>query len=491
VLGINRRNAVFVLPENPRAFYPGVDDKLRTKQLCEARGIQVPETYGLIERHGDVRRFADVLGPREEFVIKPANGAEGRGILVIAHRNGTECVTSGGDRLSLGDLGYHLSTILSGLYSLAGRPDRAIIEQRIRPHPMFQQVAVGGTPDVRIILYRGVPVVRVTGPPERGRKEVRSVKSLARWLRRNRDRYDLVCVSKLKHDAWAALGAVRRGVPVVLRAERAGRFGDCLWQLDARCGRRIKKQCMKADALIGPSRQIERELIAAGYARDRVHYVPNGVPIPPAPDAARKNAGRAALAEVNPSLTMPDDAPLAVYAGRLHEAKGLGDLLAAWKGVVAARPDARLWLAGEGPYREALESRMVELELLGRVFLVGMFDSVDELLAAADLFVLPSREEGPSLALLEAMAAGLPIVATDIPGNRELVTDGRHGLLVPGRHVDALRAAISHVLGEPELAARLGAAARDHAASRFSLARMADAHLELFESLAAAHPRQV
>jgi len=341
------------------------------------------------------------------------------------------------------------------------------------------------------IVYRGVPVVRLANPPAHGRNGIRSMRPLGRWLRKNQGRYDIVYVSALKHDACAALGAVRRGVPVVLRAERAGRFGDCLWQLDARCGRRIKRQCMKADALIGPSRQIERELIAAGYARGRVHYLPNGVPIPPAPGAARKTAGRAALAEVNPSLRMPDDAPLAVYTGRLDKAKGLGDLVAAWKGLLAARPDARLWLAGEGPYRQDLESQIVESGLLGRVFLVGVFDSVDELLAAADLFVLPSREEGPSLALLEAMASGLPIVATDIPGNRELVTDGRHALLVPGQDIVSLRAAIRHLLDEPELAARLGTAAREHAASQFSLAHMADAHLELFESLTVANPSQV
>ena len=333
------------------------------------------------------------------------------------------------------------------------------------------------------IVYRGVPVVRVAEPPRGARETTRYVKSLTRWLRQHHDRYDLVCVSRLKHEAYAAVRAVRKGVPVVLRAEAAGRFGDCLWQLDARDGRRIKQECMKADAVVAPTRAVERELIAAGYPRDRIRFVPNGVVIPRAAGAVRKSSVRAALMAANPSLRMPDDAPLAVYTGRLHEAKGLGYLVAAWQRVVAFRPDARLWLIGDGPYRKALEERIVDLDLLGRVFLAGVFDSVNDLLAAADLFVLLSPEEGPSLALVEAMAAGLPLVAADAEGNRELVADGQHGLLVPARDVDAISAAILRLFSERELGARLGAAARDRAASRGSLTQMVDAHLELFESL--------
>jgi len=333
------------------------------------------------------------------------------------------------------------------------------------------------------IIYRGVPVVRLGNPPIRLWGTLRYMQRVARWLRRNEDRYDLVYVSMLKHDAYAALTAVGRRVPVVLRAEGAGPAGDCLWQLEATCGRRIKRRCMQAAALIGPSRAIERELIAAGYPRRRVHFVPNGVPIPPVPGVRAKADARAAVADVNPALDMPIGTPLAVYAGRLDEAKGLADLVAAWEAVVAQRPDARLWLAGEGPYRAALQEEIKSRGLSERVVLAGVFDNVDELLCAADLFVLPSRGEGMSVALLEAMAAGLPVVASDIPGNRGLVTDGQDGLLVPVGDIDALSAAIRRFLDEPDLATRLGTAARELAAGRFSLAKMADEHLELFERL--------
>jgi alpha-L-glutamate ligase-like protein len=167
VLGINRRNGDYVLPHNPRRHYPRVDDKYLTKQICHQRRIPVPETYALVERHGDVPKFLDLIGHREQFVIKPASGSEGRGIMVIARHDGSEFFSSSDDRWLLADLTYHLTAILSGLYSLAGQPDRIIIEQRIQRHPAFEAVAVGGTPDVRIVLYRCVPVMAMVRLPTR------------------------------------------------------------------------------------------------------------------------------------------------------------------------------------------------------------------------------------------------------------------------------------------------------------------------------------
>ena len=167
ILGINRRNADFVMPENPRTLYPRVDDKLVTKQICEQRGIPVPKTYAVIERQGDIRRFAGLVAGRNEFVIKPASGCEGRGIIVINEQCGDIFTTSSGEQLHLDDLRYHLSTILSGLYSLAGQDDRAIVEQRIARHTIFQQVAVGGTPDIRVVLFRCVPVMAMIRLPTR------------------------------------------------------------------------------------------------------------------------------------------------------------------------------------------------------------------------------------------------------------------------------------------------------------------------------------
>ena len=167
VLGMNRRNADYILPCNPRSCYPQVDDKLLTKQICERRGIPVPRTFAVIERQGDVRKFPGLLGDRRQFVVKPTAGSEGRGIVVVTDRRGDELTTAANERLTAADLRYHLSTILAGLYSLGGQPDRAIVEQRILRHPAFERVAVGGTPDVRVIVYRGVPVMAMVRLPTR------------------------------------------------------------------------------------------------------------------------------------------------------------------------------------------------------------------------------------------------------------------------------------------------------------------------------------
>lgn len=165
VLGINHRNLLFIQENNPRALYPRVDDKTITKAICHSHGIPVPETYCVVRRYGDVKRFLELIGDRSEFVIKPACGAGGRGIMVIAERDGASFITPGGRVVSWSDVHYHLSTILSGLYSLGAQMDNAIVEQRIIIHPALVRIAVGGTPDVRVILYKHVPVMAMVRLP--------------------------------------------------------------------------------------------------------------------------------------------------------------------------------------------------------------------------------------------------------------------------------------------------------------------------------------
>lgn len=330
----------------------------------------------------------------------------------------------------------------------------------------------------RIDLYQ-VPVMRLPQPRQRMWGTARYMLALRQWLRRQRGQYDLVYVSMLKHDACAALLSAS-SAPVVLRAEGSGQTGDVAWQKQARFGGLIGRLCRGAEALVAPSREIEEELVGAGYARQRVRRIPNGVRIPPPLDEAGRQAARDALSLAHTSLYVPPGAPLALYAGRLHAAKGLEDLLTAWLKVLVSWPQARLWLAGDGPQQAALARQINRLGLSGRVVLAGVFEQPDELLAAADLFVLPSYQEGMSLALLEAMAAGLPIVASSIPGNKELVEHERQALLVPPGRPEPLAEAICRVLDGPAEAESMGAAARQRAAARFSLDQTLDRHVELF-----------
>jgi glycosyltransferase involved in cell wall biosynthesis len=191
------------------------------------------------------------------------------------------------------------------------------------------------------------------------------------------------------------------------------------------------------------------------------------------------------LAEIHADLRLDPPAPLVIYTGRLHEAKGLLDAISAWPAVVASHPTARLWLVGDGPLRRELLEAVAVRGLGESIRLPGAFDNVEEMLDAADVFVLPSYVEGMSLALLEAMAAGLPVVASDIDANRTLVEHERHGLLVPPREPSRLAAAVRRLLERQELAQQLGESARRRVEAEFSLESAAARHLELFARLIA------
>ena len=232
-----------------------------------------------------------------------------------------------------------------------------------------------------------------------------------------------------------------------------------------------------------PSPAIAAELVAAGFSAERVATILNGVSPAVEANADRQARARRTLAAANPQLALNAGATLAVYTGRLHAAKGLRELVTAWIDVSQRLPMARLWLVGDGPEHDALATQIEAAGLAGRVVLAGSFDNVNDVLAAADLFVLPSHEEGLSLALLEAMAAGLPIVASDIPGNRLAIRSGSEGVMVPTGDQTALADAIESMLAEPARAAALGTAARQRAQADFSLDRMVDDYMAVFNRL--------
>jgi len=159
ILGMNRRNAEYIMRFNPRSSFPMVDDKFMTKRLAEAYQIPTPPLYHVIEYHGDIAGLEKVLEGCQDFVIKPARGAGGSGILLIKDRQASGFVKPSGELISWTDLTYHIFDILSGIYSLEGLEDRALIEAFIHPDPVFAAVTYYGVPDIRIVIYRGVPVM--------------------------------------------------------------------------------------------------------------------------------------------------------------------------------------------------------------------------------------------------------------------------------------------------------------------------------------------
>ena len=167
VLGMNRRNAEYIMRYNPRQAFPLVDDKVLTKRLAESHGLPTPPLYLVIEHHGDISGLSAALSDRREFVVKPARGAAGSGIVLIVDRHAEGFVKSSGEVITLEDLAYHISGILSGIYSLEGLEDRAIIEGLIHPDPVFAAVTYRGIPDIRIVVYQTVPVMAMVRLPTR------------------------------------------------------------------------------------------------------------------------------------------------------------------------------------------------------------------------------------------------------------------------------------------------------------------------------------
>jgi alpha-L-glutamate ligase-like protein len=159
VVGINMRNARFMLPNNPRRLYQLVDNKLRTKALAEEHGMNVAETYGVIRNPHDANRLGKFLKGNESFVIKPAQGSGGKGVLVIDGMVGKNYVKPSGAELTPGDLRNHVSNILAGLFSLGGKRDFALIEYRVRPAALLTALSFQGAPDIRVVMLHGYPVM--------------------------------------------------------------------------------------------------------------------------------------------------------------------------------------------------------------------------------------------------------------------------------------------------------------------------------------------
>ncbi len=222
---------------------------------------------------------------------------------------------------------------------------------------------------------------------------------------------------------------------------------------------------------------VEREGLGSGIGKGRVEVIPNGVDLArfrPAEDVA--GARRA--------LGLAPDAALVVCVARFHPVKDHETLLRAFTGVVGERPECALVLVGDGPERPRLEALAEGLGLGERVRFLGVRGDVREILRAADLFALTSLSEAAPLTLLEAMATGLPVVATAVGGVPEIVRDGVEGRLVPRGDPPAVATAILELLRDRGRAAEMGRAGRARVEARYRLEDTVAAYGELYERLA-------
>ena len=159
IIGMNDRNINLIAAHNPRHLYPLVDNKLKTKLLAHEKGVETPRLIAALKTQHDIRDLGTFIKDHSGFAVKPAKGSGGKGILVIEARRNDLFIKPSGQELTSDDIRRHASNVLSGLFSLGGAPDVAIIEELIRPDVMYRDLSVEGVPDIRVIVFRGFPIM--------------------------------------------------------------------------------------------------------------------------------------------------------------------------------------------------------------------------------------------------------------------------------------------------------------------------------------------
>jgi glycosyltransferase involved in cell wall biosynthesis len=318
----------------------------------------------------------------------------------------------------------------------------------------------------------GVPVFRLSAP---GPKVVASLLYSAASLRHLvRIKPDLVHAFSLFSPLTTAVGyKLLSGTPVAVKILRGGELGD-LYRLRKKfLGlQRLKIFRHAVNAFISISQEINTELMNSDIDAGKRIYIPNGVDIehfsPVTTDAKHK---------IRAALALPDG-PLVVYTGRLAPEKQINLLLAAWSSVHRENPEATLIIVGTGDYDGQLRRQAGE-----GVLFTGGVEDVSQYLQSADLFILPSSNEGLSNSLLEALASGLTVIATEVGGAPDVVTHQKNGWLIPSGDVQAIREAFTCLLADPELCRRLALSARQTVVERFALPLVAQQLRGLYDEI--------
>ncbi|MBL8825709.1 MAG: glycosyltransferase family 4 protein [Planctomycetaceae bacterium] len=339
--------------------------------------------------------------------------------------------------------------------------------------------------------HNGVRVERLLRPARGWLSVWNQRHAVLRWFEQQRATFDVVVPLGLNDDAALVIEASKRlRFPVVSRVLQVGPGGECHQQMHTSAGMRLRRACAKSDVVVAASELAERELIAAGYPRDRIRLITPGITLPEPRRADARSAIRAALSTADPGLNLPENAWLALHS--LHAARPESTmwLLQVWRTVVAHHPRAWLWLLGSAEQQLWARRQLQELNLLGRVMPIGAFDDVQDFFLAADAFIEPGPTYEPPLFMLQAMAAELPVIAVagneGVPESGLPVIDGRSGRRIPPQNVEALLAAIEQIEQRPAWSHELGCAGRQIVEQRFRVEAEMEAYARLFDKLRAA-----
>ncbi|MDX1562698.1 MAG: glycosyltransferase family 4 protein [Gammaproteobacteria bacterium] len=286
-----------------------------------------------------------------------------------------------------------------------------------------------------------------------------------------RDPPDLVHVhSRRGADLYAGRAARAAGVPALL-TRRVQSAEPKFW---------LRFKCRPYRAVVAISDAVRAELAAANAAT-ALHRIASAVDIERF--ECSEHAKRAARGRLEAAFELPRDALIAATAAQFIARKGHDFLLPLAARLCAEQPRFRLLLFGRGPRQRRIERQIDALGLAGRVIVAGFRDDWPDLVGGLDLLLHPARREGLGTAVLEAMSAGVAVVAAGIGGIVDVVTDGIDGRLLPPADAAAWHQAVTTLLNEPEERKRLAAAARHNVEARFTIERMTDAYVALYRDV--------
>jgi glycosyltransferase involved in cell wall biosynthesis len=327
----------------------------------------------------------------------------------------------------------------------------------------------------RYELIDNVQVVRLFSPRIKVLGALFFLACLVGYLIKHRNHYSLIHTFQIGYTSTLSiLTGILLKKPSLLKLASSGRGGDIQRARKTLWGRVFLYMAKKASRIIAVSTTVEAELMAAAVNPVKLSRISNGVDVVQFRPGEDKSLLRKAL-------DLPDKKTI-VYTGRLSIEKGV-DFLVRCFSKVESKGDYQLIIIGDGPEKEHIVQLLDAVHLGKSVFLLNSVDDVAAYLNAADLFILPSRFEGLSNSLLEAMACALPVISTRVGGSKDIIEHGSNGLLVDVDNADQVQSAIAHVFDDSRLAARLGNNARQTIEEQHDLSTIADTYVMLYKSM--------
>lgn len=354
------------------------------------------------------------------------------------------------------------------LYELVVRLDRARFD--------VQVVSLRGGAVVDWLVRQGI---RTTVLGVRGKWDVLKLFRLVKLLRA--ERIDILHTHLFHADLAGRVGAYLAGTRCVIHTVQTaeGRFRP--WQF---AWARLTADMCKRIVIVSPSAR-DHHARRSGLANRRYTVIPNAI------DPSAYSRDQDARRRLRKQWGIADEEILVVFVGRLSEEKGLETLLGAMRELSDCENAPKLVIAGDGPKRPMVEQFIASEPAGKRIRLLGFTNDVRGVLSAADIFAIPSRWEGLSLAAVEAMAASLPVIASRVPGLRDVVVPGQTGLLIDKGDAAAMGGAIARLSYDAGLRDRLGLAGLDRVTKHFNIRSTVAAHEKLYTELSHPKPKQL